>query len=87
LSASTKAPSTAKIGGTPVGDGYVDPLTGIPVYNKQLMSSSIQNDILEHFKITGNLVCSLKGDAPTTGGVLAKEGEYYRATSPGTASI
>jgi len=82
-----KSSSTAKIGGTPVGDGYVDPLTGIPVYNKQLMSSSIQNDILEHFKITGNLVCSLKGDAPTTGGVLAKEGEYYRATSPGTASF
>jgi hypothetical protein len=83
-----KSASPAKVGGTKVADGYVDPLSGIPVYNVNLMGKAPNPgiDLLEHWKIIGNLACSVKGSA-TAQGKISQEGEYYKATAPGDASL
>jgi hypothetical protein len=83
-----KSASPAKVGGNKVADGYVDPLSGIPVYNVDLKGSAPNPgiDLLEHWKIIGNMACSMKGTAKPSAN-LAQEGEYYKATSPGNASF
>lgn len=83
-----KSASPAKVGGTKVADGYVDPLSGIPVYNVDLMGKAPNPgiDLLEHWKIIGNLACSVKGSA-TAQGKISKEGDYYKAIAPGDASL
>ena len=84
-----KSASPARVGGTKVSDGYVDPLAGVPVYNKNLMSGigpTSGVDVLEHWKIIGNIACSIKGNA-TTQGNIAKDGEYYKAVAAGDATF
>ncbi|MFZ2456604.1 MAG: hypothetical protein WAX07_09025 [Candidatus Altiarchaeia archaeon] len=81
-----KSASPAKVGGTKVADGYVDPLTGIPVYNVDLKGNASGTGFLEHYNIIGNLACSMKGTANPSGN-LAQAGEYYQATAAGDASF
>jgi len=83
-----KSASPAKVDGTKVADAYVDPLSGIPVYNVDLMgkASNPNVDLLEHWKIIGNLACSVKGSAKAQG-KISQDGEYYTAIAPGDASL
>ena len=79
-----KSSSPARLGATRVKDGYVDSLTGIPVYNKNLQGEAPQNG--EPGQIIGELACSVKGTADAQGKII-QEGEYYKATGVGSASF
>jgi hypothetical protein len=82
-----RSSSPARVGGTKVSDGYVDSFAGVPVYNVNLKSTVSSTSILkEHYKIMGNLVCSVKGTADAQG-KITQDGEYYKATQPGDATL
>ena len=59
-------------------DGFVDPLSGVPVY-----TTSVQMMGAEAAYITGNVVCSLKGDS----GLGFSSSGSYTATTPGTVNL
>ncbi len=78
--------SPARIGGTQVDDGYVDPLSGVAVYTRIIPASSAVYNVSGNYKIIGNIACSVKGSASANGEIM-QDGDYYKATAPGTASF
>ena len=59
-------------------DGFVDPLSGVPVY-----TTSVQMMETGAAYVTGNMVCSLKGES---GSGFSSSGSYT-ATTPGTVDL
>ena len=65
------------ITGPPVQEGYVDSLTGVPVYPSLLWKG------MNYTNFMGRVVCSLKEKALDASGSVSKQGAYYVVTSPG----